>query len=89
MKTYADTMTDSGQTLIRTFCGECGSTLFAFTPLREDIVSIAAGSLDDFESWVPNTEQYCMHRADFLAKVDCVEAQRRLVTHVMSEAEKE
>lgn len=59
MKTYTDRATESGQPLSRTFCGECGSTLFAFTPLREDIVSVAAGTLDreGFEAWEPDTEQ--------------------------------
>lgn len=57
LKSYTDAATQSGRPLTRTFCGECGSTLFAFTPLREDIVSVAAGSLDGFEDWAPDTEQ--------------------------------
>ena len=53
MTRYSDTKTDSGKTLTRTFCSTCGSKLFAFTPLNENIVSIAAGTLDDFEEWKP------------------------------------
>lgn len=82
-------MTDSGKPLSRTFCSEFGSTLFAFTPLREDIVSIAAGTLDDFESWKPDTEQYCMHRAEFVGKMKGVDEARRHVESVQSAAEKD
>lgn len=57
LKTFIDKNTDSGKTLSRAFCSECGSHLFAFTPLREDIVSIGAGTLDDFDEWRPDVEQ--------------------------------
>lgn len=44
--------------MTRNFCGECGSNLFAYTPLYEDIVGVAAGTLDDFErGWKPGVEQ--------------------------------
>lgn len=57
LKTFIDKNTDSGKPLSRAFCSECGSHLFAFTPLREDIVSIGAGTLDDFDEWRPDVEQ--------------------------------
>jgi hypothetical protein len=58
LKSYVDTTTtDSGQPLTRSFCGECGSNLFAFTPLLDSIVSVAAGTLDGFEEWRPGVEQ--------------------------------
>lgn len=75
-KEYGDVNTDSGTNLKRVFCSECGTKLFAFTPLWEEIVSVAAGTLDDFESWRPDTEQYCMHRAAFVEKVKGVEKDR-------------
>ena len=72
LTTYEDTMTDSGQPLQRQFCKTCGSSMFNFTPLY-DIVSVSAGSLDDFEDWKPTLEQYCIHRAEFLEKVKAVD----------------
>lgn len=66
-------MTDSGSPLTRTFCSNCGSNLFNFTPLREDIVSISAGTFDDFEDWRPDLEQYCIHRAEYLGEVKGIE----------------
>lgn len=89
MKTYVDKNTDSGKPLKRTFCSECGSKLFAFTPLQEDIVSVVAGTLDDFESWTPDKEQYCIHRLDFVEKVKAVDGQSRHTTSVQSEPEKD
>ncbi|KAK0271225.1 hypothetical protein LTR35_013540 [Friedmanniomyces endolithicus] len=87
LKSHADTKSDSGQPLTRKFCSECGSRLFAFTPLNENIVMIAAGTLDDFEDWRPSKEQYCVHRLGFVDKMKGVESQDRHVTNMRSEAE--
>jgi hypothetical protein len=47
---YHPTKTDSGYTLERGFCPECGSPVFMKEPHRPDIVLIHASSLDD-PSW--------------------------------------
>ncbi|KAM3420377.1 hypothetical protein BST61_g3656 [Cercospora zeina] len=61
--------TSSGTALTRVSCGICSSNLFAFTPLWHEIVSIAAGTLDDFEEeWEPDTEQWCVHRVGWLGE---------------------
>ncbi|SMY28910.1 unnamed protein product [Zymoseptoria tritici ST99CH_1A5] len=75
-KSYIDNATDSGTNLERVFCSNCGTKLFAYTPLFEPIVSVAAGTLDDCESWKPDTEQWCIHRVDFVAKMEVVEKDR-------------
>ena len=84
LSSYTDNMTDSGQPLTRTFCKNCGSNMFNFTPLYE-IVSVSAGALDEFEEWKPSLEQYCIHRADFLDKVKGVE--KRYVESINGEQE--
>jgi hypothetical protein len=89
IKSYTDPETDSRQPLTRIFCGECGSKLFALTPLNEKIVSVAAGSLDDFDKWVPDTEQYCENRAGFVDKFKGIERQRRFVRSVVGKVEDE
>jgi hypothetical protein len=38
-----------------------------------DIVSVSAGSLDEFDDFKPTLEQYCIHRASFLDKTKGVE----------------
>lgn len=87
LASYEDKMTDSGKPLTRTFCSNCGSNLFNFTPLRKDIVSISAGAFDDFEDWKPSLEQYCIHRADFLEKAKNVD--KRYVESISGEMETE
>ena len=87
LSTYIDKMTDSGHPLRRQFCKQCGSNMFNFTPLHDSIVSLSAGSLDDFEEWKPTLEQYCIHRADFLEMVKGVE--KRYVESISGEQEKE
>jgi len=59
IKTYSGETTDSGNALHRQFCSNCGTKLFALTPLAEHIVSIAAGSLDDFDQWRPVSAFAC------------------------------
>ena len=44
VKIYEDPATQSTQPLRRHFCSNCGSNVFAKTPLNEDIVSVFAGS---------------------------------------------
>lgn len=89
LKSYTDSATDSRQPLTRQFCSDCGSKLFALTPLNENIISVAAGSLDDFEKWQPNTEQYCENRADFVERAKGVGRQRRFVRSVVGVVEGE
>lgn len=86
-KDYWDTQTASGTDLRRVFCTECGTKLFAFTKLWDEIVSVAAGTLDDFDSWRPDTEQWCIHRAAFLEKAKAVETERRFKRAVKGEIE--
>ena len=78
---------ESGTPMTRTFCGQCGSTLFAFTPLRADIVLVAAGTLDDFESWTPDKEMWCIRRAAFLNTMKGVQKSDRHVMSLLSPAE--
>jgi hypothetical protein len=59
---YRDLATDSSIPLMRNFCKICGSKVFATTQLREDIVSISAGTLQNAgQDWVPVKEQYCKY----------------------------
>jgi hypothetical protein len=49
---YYDTAADSGGTLRRAFCADCGSALFN-RPSNAPIASIAVGSLDDPSGYEP------------------------------------
>jgi hypothetical protein len=41
---------DSGRTLIRYFCGECGSSLYSHRESAPDVLGVRAGTLDDSAS---------------------------------------
>ncbi|KAK5710350.1 hypothetical protein LTR17_018947 [Elasticomyces elasticus] len=87
LQLWLDETTQSGKPLTRSFCCICGSKLFAWTPLRDDIVSVAAGTLDDFINWQPSKEQFCIDRPIFMDKIKGVDSNERHVTNVQSEAE--
>ncbi len=61
--------------------------MFAYTPLWDEIVSIAAGTLDDFEKWMPDTEQWCIHRVDFVEKIKAVVKERTFKRAARGEVE--
>jgi len=69
--------------LTRRFCGECGSPLFATTPLNEDIVSVSAGSMDNVADWKLSKEQYHRNRAAWLPELEAVD---RHITHPWSQS---
>lgn len=46
VKSYTKTA-DSGNSITRQFCPECGSPLFTRSPVHPDYVFVKAGSLDD------------------------------------------
>ena len=50
-------------------------------------MSVTAGTLDDFESWQPDKEQYCIHRAQYVERAKGVDKENRHVTSVQSEPE--
>ncbi|KAJ4386794.1 hypothetical protein N0V93_009692 [Gnomoniopsis smithogilvyi] len=66
-KTFEDKDTDSGKTLYRHFCGDCGSPVFITTPMVDSIVAVLSGTLDKGgEWWAPNKEQYIETKSHWL-----------------------
>jgi len=58
LKTFND-RGDTGKTLYRRFCPECGSAILTEAEVMPDLTIIMAGTLDD-ASWVkPGMEIYC------------------------------
>jgi hypothetical protein len=53
---YHDTKAQSGNTLSRGFCPECGARLFAKTSRTPDLAMITAGSLDDPSQYKPSMD---------------------------------
>jgi len=83
LKHFVINNTDSGRPLTRKFCSECGSYLFATTPVNEDIVSVAAGSMDNVSEWKPSMELHHRNRAAWVPELAAVD---RHVTHPESES---
>ena len=58
LKTYRD-RGDSGKTMLRRFCPECGSTVMDEAEGMPGVVMVQVGTLDD-PSWVePRSQIYC------------------------------
>ena len=58
LKTYTDTG-DSGKTLLRTFCPECGSSIATGVEVMPGMIMLKAGSLDDPSIVQPVMQIYC------------------------------
>ena len=50
---FFDTKADSGRTIARGFCADCGSQLFSRLEFMPDIIGIKAGTLDDAALYKP------------------------------------
>ena len=55
---YYDTKGDSGQTVSRGFCPNCGARLLGTSKAMPDLTVILAGSLDDPSWYRPNMDIY-------------------------------
>jgi hypothetical protein len=53
-----DSITDTGSTVTRHFCPNCGSRLFGTNNIVTDIISVSAGTLDDSSWFKPNAIVY-------------------------------
>ena len=79
VRMYADSNTDSGNTLNRHFCGTCGSSLYTTAAHMPDAICITTGTIDgvvggpkaigDAErlaGMTPQLELYCKNKASWL-----------------------
>jgi hypothetical protein len=68
LKIYKDKSPDSSAEPERSFCGECGSTLFTTNARFADVVIVSSGTLDfdALAGWKPQAEFYCKRRGDWL-----------------------
>ena len=52
LKLYQDSDTDTGNTVNRYFCGQCGSPIYSEVPAQPGMAFIKAGTLDDTDDFV-------------------------------------
>ena len=60
---FFESIGGSGQPIRRGFCPNCGSQLFGLPLVREDMIGIRAGSLDDTSAYHPQAEIFTSHAA--------------------------
>jgi hypothetical protein len=58
LRTFRD-IGDSGQTVVRNFCPECGSPIITDVAVMPELTFIKAGTLDDTSWLVPKIHIYC------------------------------
>ncbi|MCJ1371819.1 hypothetical protein MMC20_003039 [Loxospora ochrophaea] len=71
VKLYHDDRTESGSSLERYFCGNCGSPLYILTPKLETGIVVPSGTQkDDVQLFSPQREFYYGHRQEWLPKFE-------------------
>lgn len=58
-KLYVDEDTDSGNSVERWFCGDCGSPIYSALPGMPDQIFLKAGTLDDTSGFQPAFHVWC------------------------------
>ena len=56
----------------RTFCSDCGSSIFAENSANPGGIVVGTGSMDDREKWdwVPQQELFCVDREPWLPAIE-------------------
>ncbi|MEM7219028.1 MAG: GFA family protein [Pseudomonadota bacterium] len=65
-KLYRDSDTDSGNTVERYFCGDCGSPIYSAIPTAPGMIFLKTGTLDDTDSFVPQMHFWCSTKQNWL-----------------------
>ena len=81
LKTFEDKDTLSGSTVSRKFCGKCGSNLFATNSVREELVVVMNGTIDNdegskgarVEALRPSMEIFCKDKRGWFPEGDVLD----------------
>lgn len=66
-KLYLDGDTDSGSTVQRFFCGDCGSPIYSAIDSMPDMVFLKTGTLDDTSDFKPSFHAWCDSKQPWVA----------------------
>ncbi|KAJ5109356.1 Glutathione-dependent formaldehyde-activating enzyme/centromere protein V [Penicillium angulare] len=68
IRTYEDHATDSGATVERSFCPNCGSPLVAMNAKYPDLVIVTYGTMElgEGQTWKPGMEFFCKRKIEWL-----------------------
>ncbi|KAL2840015.1 Mss4-like protein [Aspergillus pseudodeflectus] len=69
IQTYNEPAAASGQSIMRSFCRICGSSLFQRTPQLQEagLISVTSGTMDDRSGTEPTLEIWCRNRRSWLS----------------------
>ncbi|KAF7308984.1 DUF636 domain-containing protein [Mycena kentingensis (nom. inval.)] len=73
VKKYADNDTTSGNTLFRSFCSNCGCSLFLSSPTKTDWISACPYTLEDTADWVPDYQNRPEAKCAWVTSIGCLE----------------
>ena len=66
MKLYEDGDTDSGNTVKRFFCGDCGSPIYSALPDSPDMVFLKTGTMNDTTGFTPQFNVWCSTKQNWV-----------------------
>ncbi len=69
-KLYLDSDTNSGNTVERYFCGNCGSPLYSVIPSQPDVLYLKTGTLDDTSQFTPMFHVWCSTKQRWVELTD-------------------
>ncbi|KAI0404904.1 hypothetical protein F4802DRAFT_597584 [Xylaria palmicola] len=79
LKVYEDTTPESGEVLLRSFCGRCGSPVKGQKRSTPENVVVPVGVVDgDKAAFKPDVEFFCRGRADWVGGVEGSQAFEKL-----------
>lgn len=71
-KLYEDTDTDSGNSVQRFFCDNCGSPLYSAVSSQPDLYFLKTGTLDNTDGFTPQFQVYCETKQDWVSLLEDV-----------------
>lgn len=69
-KVFLDTDTESGKSVARHFCGDCGSPLYVVVERAPQTAYIAVGTLDNTHDLIPQCHGWTASKQDWVRIVD-------------------
>jgi hypothetical protein len=71
-KLYRDSDTNSGNTVERYFCGNCGSPIYSVIASQPDTIFLKTGTMDDTSSFTPQFHAWCDTKQNWVVLEDDV-----------------
>ena len=66
-KLYVDSDTDSGNSVERFFCGNCGSPIYSALGSQPDVIYLKTGTMDDTSGFNPMFHVWCSTKQNWVS----------------------